>query len=273
MDSNGPYLSCLLKDCEFGGSDCDSKDNDKNSVPSEDGDLFGLIPLNDVICNDIHNNTMASMNDLSDCDDHQDHTKNTIETSTFSNAQTHNNMIDNDDNIIDDHPIQWAKKIDHHYRTSKRALFCSFDIETWGEYCGIIQIFTPNYSRCLQEKRRRILCGWVFNIQGICQASRRIYLGFKLHTSPWIEKTIHPNSKCKLNQSSLEWFLSLSSKKNKTGRVLHPNSLQWSHLWSKMVVVCHPITLFIPLHSFPSEFLPWSTHCHSKIQVMPYPQI
>ena len=44
-------------------------------------------------------------------------------------------MSDNDDDVA----IRRGKSIAHHYMSSK-MVYVSFDVETGGEYCGIIQM-------------------------------------------------------------------------------------------------------------------------------------
>ena len=42
--------------------------------------------------------------------------------------------------LSDEHPVTPSKSIAHHYMVYSRLVFVSFDIETGGEQCGIIQI-------------------------------------------------------------------------------------------------------------------------------------
>ncbi len=45
-----------------------------------------------------------------------------------------------DNEIIDDLPIPKGKSIAHHYFKHNRGIFCSFDIQTGDEFCGVIQV-------------------------------------------------------------------------------------------------------------------------------------
>ncbi len=82
MTSNGLYLSHLLEDGDFHGNDIASLDDDENTISSEDGDLFGLIPLDDVVRNNVDDGTSSRRNDFSHPGDLQEQTQNCNETST-----------------------------------------------------------------------------------------------------------------------------------------------------------------------------------------------
>ncbi len=157
MASDAPYLSHLLEDRDLSASGSDSEDNDENTVSSEDGDLFGLIPIADVVRNDVDNDASAGINDFSNPDDVKDPTQNIIESSTADENTLKNDSVndeDDNDESIDGRPIPRGKSIAHHHITSGRAVFCSFDMETGGEYCGIIQISAQLFRISTQEKKK-----------------------------------------------------------------------------------------------------------------------
>ncbi len=76
MASDGLYLSHLLKDGDFHGNDSASLDHDYNTISSKGGDLFGLIPLDENVHNNVDNNESSRMNDFSHPGDLQDQTQN-----------------------------------------------------------------------------------------------------------------------------------------------------------------------------------------------------
>ena len=48
--------------------------------------------------------------------------------------------VEDDCSDTEEIPIPRGKSVAHHYFIKGRLIYCSFDVETGGEYCGIVQI-------------------------------------------------------------------------------------------------------------------------------------
>ena len=158
MDES-PFLTDLLHDRVFVAENDDENDGDSISILSEGCDEFSLLSdtnsvLDDVLvgpderptdqdgCDTLH----APSEDASDVDERpgnhpaDDRRRSHDVSASDTTSNSRNAHATENGHSLQDRAIPKGKSIAHHYLEHEKALFCSFDIETGGEFCGILQM-------------------------------------------------------------------------------------------------------------------------------------
>jgi hypothetical protein len=132
-----------VRDDENGASDDEDPTPEAEEELSTGGDDVLMQSIDEADLPDIYNNTAASRDQESDDDMSVDSGEDEAENVPDASEIADNSQDEEDD---DDDDVYWKgprprnTSFVHHIHLKNKHVFISFDIETGGEYCGIIQL-------------------------------------------------------------------------------------------------------------------------------------
>ncbi len=146
MASSGDYLANILAEHDSDSDKSDGQGVGGLSCYSDGCEDFGSVSINSSQDESISDGEEESPGDGNHFSSLQHPTQNCVEIEnlSFVNRSTQNppknHKGDIDEGSIEAHIIPKGKLIAHHVINNDCAVFCSFDLEHGGEYCGIIQV-------------------------------------------------------------------------------------------------------------------------------------
>lgn len=143
----------------------------------------------------------------------------TLENENNTLEALQNTTMETKHTIIEDLPIPKGRSVAHHYFIDNQAVLCSFDIETGGEFCGIIQISAEIFrANDISGANPTIRKACIFNeyvkphdgalwdpnstrIHGLSETSPQIQAANKIHTvwnnfCKFINDNVTPTEAC-----------------------------------------------------------------------------